>query len=323
LVIMDCNPPTIRHWIYEVFEKERPEGFKIYKMAPAIVKNDRGIWINNPDADYIWQVAKKNEYGDLIEPKYWTNLALGATDDYIKVSLCGEYGMVEAGRAVHPEYNDALHYANRTIQPNTMCEIGLGWDFGLTPACIIIQLMPDGQFVVLDELWTERMALRQFAEDIVIPHLDRHYSFWRKNYVSIHDPAGSQGAQTDGRTCQDILLELGISSLPADSNSPEFRRDGLKYFLTKLSNGSPSFLLSDKCQFLREGLLGKYKYEQIKSATISSEIRYQEKPIKNLHSHSCEALEYICTHYARVNKEYRPTNGNLPYEFAQGSFMGR
>lgn len=291
-VIMDCNPPSTDHWIYQKFERERPENWSIYKMPPALIKDIEGNWVNNPDADFIDQLPNKN---------YYKNLAYGASEEYIRVSLCGEYGVLEDGRAVHPEYNDRLHYVNRTIQANENVEIGLGWDFGNTPACAVVQVFPDGQLVVLDEFWTEYMSVREFTQNIVIPQLDKKYPFWRKNYISRHDPAG-QGMNSDGRTCQQILQELGIVSLPASSNSSQYRRDGLKYFLTKMVSGNPGILFTGNCVMLREGLMGKFKYEVIKASLMLASQSFQEKPLKNIYSHICEALEYICTQYARITK---------------------
>lgn len=298
LLIMDCNPPSTSHWIYQKFERERPEGWAIYKMPPAIIKNEVGEWENNPDADFISQVPNKN---------YWLNLAKGASEEYIRVSLCGEYGILEEGRAVHPEYNDRVHYVNKVIKANDSVPIGLGWDFGNTPACAVVQKMPDGQMVVLDEFWTEYMSVRSFTEDIVIPQLDSKYPFWRNNYISRHDPAG-QSMNADGGTCQSILRELGVISLPANSNAPQFRRDGLKYFLTKLFGGQAGILLSANCMMIREGLMGKFKYELIKSSVMSYTREYQEKPLKNIYSHICEALEYILTEYAITTR--RPDTSN-------------
>lgn len=293
LVIMDCNPPTTNHWIYRKFEVERPDSWVIYKLPPALIKNSLGEWENNPEADYIKQVAN---------PNYWLDMTKGATEEYIRVSLCGEYGIVEEGRAVHPEYNDRLHVSPRKIAADSNVQIGLGWDFGNTPACVVVQYTPTPQLMVLKEFWTEYMSVRAFAEDIVIPQLDKHFPFWRNNYVSRHDPSG-QSMNADGGTCQSILRELGVISLPAESNAAQFRRDSLKFFLNHLSAGQPGFILSNEIQLIREGLMGKFKYELIKSTYLSDNKQYQEKPLKNIYSHSCEALEYIASEYARVSKK--------------------
>lgn len=309
-VIADTNPPSTRHWIYEIFEKKQPANFEIYKFEPAmliasevphgtksIISRDGTAYVSNPHADYLQNLNNKD---------YYINQIPGKDDEEIKVSVLGQYGIFIAGKAVHPEYKDRLHYVDKELIANSQIEIGLGWDFGLTPACAIVQFTSKGQFIVLAELYSENKGLYAFAEDIVIPYLNRHYPFWKNNYISRHDPAGQSGSQTDEKTCQDILNQLGISSYPAASNnSPTARRNGLKYHLRRLVEGEPGFLLSNQCPQLREGLMGHFQYARIQ-ANEGIETRYHEKPLKNMHSHICEALEYIAMYYARDDKKVEP-----------------
>jgi hypothetical protein len=322
-VIADTNPPDNDHWIYQIFEEERPANYECVRFAPALVKVDHApndvasatslngtIYINNPIADYINNLPDKN---------YYLNQVPSSTDDEIKVYFLGDYGVVMDGKAVHPAYSDRYHFSNKVIGYNKQIELGLGWDFGLTPACAIVQLTARGQFVVLDELYSEDMGLRDFAENVVIPHLDTHYEGWRDNYASRHDPAGQTGAQTDKKTCQMILNELGITSLPAaTSNAPTARRDGLDYFLRRLVDGEPGFLLSSLAKFIRKGLMGGYQYARIKAG---GEDRYHEVPLKNMYSHVCEGLEYIAMKYARIIKQPATDEKEKPYRIHRGSFM--
>lgn len=306
-LITDTNPPDNEHWIYRTFEDKKPVDFAIYKYDSALKKISQvpenikyttslagTMYINNPDADYSYCQN---------DPNYWLTLVSGYDDEQIKVYLMGQYGLFIDGKAVHPEYNDSLHFTARTLDAEPNIPIGLGWDFGLTPACAIVQLTPMGQLIVLDELFSDSMSLRDFAEYIVIPHLNMRFPFWREKYISRHDPAGQTGSQTDGKTCQGILEELGISSEPAASdNSPTARRDGLKYFLRRLVNSEPGFLLTFGCKRLRKALQGAYQYERIRSV----DDRYHEKPKKDHYSHISEALEYIAMYYAlkpNVQKE--------------------
>lgn len=306
-VIADTNPPSTRHWIYELFERDKPQNFKLYKFDPALkivdtippiniphaISRDDTIYINNTDADYI---------NNLPDDLYYLNQVPGKDDDEIKVSIMGQYGVFISGKPVHPEYKDKLHYADKALIANPDVEIGLGWDFGLTPACAITQFTPNGQLIVLAELYSEQSGLHEFAENIVIPYLNRHFQNWKTNYISRHDPAGQMGSQTDMQSCQQILKNLGIDSIPAaQNNSPTPRRDGLKYHLRRLISGEPGFLLSNQCQQLREGLMGHFQYARIQ-ANDGIETRYHEKPLKNMHSHICEALEYIAMYYAQEEK---------------------
>lgn len=323
-VFADSNLPDTDHWIYRKIDAPRPKGYKLYFYKPAVLKVDDiptdgepyeisldgSIFINNSDCDYRW--VQNN-------PDYWLKLVPGRTDEEIKVVLQGEYGMVMDGKPVHPTYNDRLHFSNRIIEYNPAIELGLGFDFGLTPACAINQLTPRGQLLLLDELWTEDMGFRDFIKNIVIPHLDKNYAGWRLNYVAVGDPSGGTPSQTEANTCFQVAREEGmILTSAAASNDPVARRDGLKYFLGKMVDGIPAYSVSIKCPMIRKGLMGAYKYARLK---VGGDERYHEKPLKNMYSHSCEAEEYIAMHYSAENKK-PPPNPKKPYKIRTGDAMG-
>jgi hypothetical protein len=306
-VILDTNPPDTESWWYKNFEVNRSPKHQIYKYPSGLIRVN-GEWQTNPEAENI-----KN-----LPPDYYLNMITGKNDDEIKVQVLGQYGFVMDGKPVHPEYNDTIHLSAKELHADETIEIGLGWDFGLTPACIVTQLTPRGQLMILDELWSEDMGLASFAEDVVIKHLDKYYPFWRKNYRSIHDPSGANRSQTDEKSCQDILKALDIKSVSALSNDPTFRREGLKYFLRRLIDGQPAFIVSSRCTLIRKGLLGGFQYAKIKAG---SEDRFHEKPLKNIYSHSCEALEYIASEYSSENKKPAKSYVKLN-EIMRGNPMG-
>lgn len=296
-IIADTNPPDTEHWIYKTFVNDHPEGYKYFQYDPAIIRTDNPIEAKRSISGTYY---KNNENADFVrvhkDPGYWLKMVPSYTDEQIKVYLQGDWGVFIDGRPVHPEYSDQFHFSTQPLQYNPNCELGLGWDFGLTPACAVVQFIPGGQLVVLAELFDDKMCLRDFAEIIVIPWLDKNCNGWRNDYISRHDPAGQTASQTDGQTCQDILSQCGITSWPAaDNNSPTARRDGLKTFLRRLTGGKPGFLLNNSISRLRKGLIGSFHYQRLRSSTSE---HYHDKPAKNLYSHICEALEYIAMHYS-------------------------
>jgi hypothetical protein len=167
--------------------------------------------------------------------------------------------------------------------------IVLGWDFGLTPACVILQVTGRGKVIVLDELVSEDMGIRQFANDVVKPHLLNKYGGF--TWYSAGDPAGNIRAQTDERTCLQELLEAGIYTEPAPTNDFIPRREAVAFFMTKMSDGEPAFLLNPRCTNIRKGLGGRYKYERLKT---SGPARFKDRPLKDGYSHIQDALQYAC-----------------------------
>lgn len=281
-IIMDTNPPGDKHWWYQCAEIETPRGWKFFAQPPALIKVDGGGYIPNPKAENV-QNHKKLQY------EYWLRQTPGKTEEWIKVYCLGQYGNVEEGKPVYPEYNDDVH-TKEILEPYSNMPILLGFDFGLTPACIFGQITPRGKLIVFDELVATDMGLKQFLRDSVIPHISQNYSEFE--FIAVGDPAGTGRAQGDDEiTCFGELKKVGFNNTePAPTNLFDLRRDAVASYLTKMSDGQPCFLMSKKCKELRRGFLGNYKFTLIQA---SGEERYKEIPLKNSSSHPHDALQYL------------------------------
>ena len=281
-IIADTNPPDDDSYLYK-FDEDKPTGFSFFHQPGALIKIVEGEKVRyepNPDAENIFNLP--SGYG------YYQKMLAGKSEDWIKVFILGEYGTTADGKPVYPEYSDKVHVAAEELIPNPALPVYLGWDFGLTPACIIGQMSPKGQLLILDELVADDMGIRQFAIDVVKPLLLNKYS--RNKMLSVGDPAGMNRAQTDERTCFQELLEAGIATEPANTNDFLPRRESVAFFLNRMSAGEPGFLISPSCKSLRKGFIGGYRYERLK---VSGE-RYRDRPVKDRFSHPHDALQYLC-----------------------------
>lgn len=282
-VIMDTNPPDDDHWWFKMAEELRPENWEFFDQPGGLLRKQDGeeVWYEpNPEAENIFNLPGGYEY--------YLRMVAGKTEDWIKIFILGQYGTTADGKPVYPEYNDRVHVADNEIEVNPQLPVYLGWDFGLTPACIIGQMTPKGQLVILDELIAEDMGIRQFAIEVVRPMLLNKYS--RNKFISVGDPAGVNRSQVDERTVYQELLEVGIATEPAVTNDFLPRRESVAFFLNRMSAGDPGFLLSPNCTTLRKGFIGGYRYERLK---VSGE-RYRDRPAKDKFSHPHDALQYLC-----------------------------
>lgn len=281
-VILDTNPPDDDHWYYEFAEVNTPKGWKFFRQPGGLyLDQETGENVPNPDAENIDNLP--NGHG------YYLQQLGGKQDQWINVFLRGNYGTTSDGKPVFPEWNDRVHVAEETLKPTRGLPIILGWDFGLTPSCIIGQMMPNGRLHILEELVAEDMGIRQFAADVVRPVLITKYNGFAR--FSEGDPAGQIRAQTDERTCLQELAEQGIPTDPAPTNDWIPRRESVAYFLTRMIDGGPGFLLDPSCATLRKGFNGRYRYERLKT---SGSARYRDRPIKDQFSHPHDALQYLC-----------------------------
>lgn len=281
-VILDTNPPDDDHWYYHFAEVETPKGWKFFRQPGGLYfDQEKEENVPNPDAENVDNLP--NGHG------YYLQQLGGKLDTWINVFLRGNYGTTSDGKPVYPEWNDRVHVASEPLKPTRGLPIILGWDFGLTPSCIIGQMMPNGRLHILEELVAEDMGIRQFASDVVRPVLTTKYNGFAR--FSEGDPAGQIRAQTDERTCLQELAELGIPTEPAPTNDWIPRRESVAYFLTRMIDGGPGFLLDPSCTTLRKGMNGRYRYERLKT---SGSARYRDRPIKDQFSHPHDALQYLC-----------------------------
>lgn len=294
-IIADTNPPDIDHWIYKTFELNNFEGYKIFHQPPGLLRDKDGKWHRNPHADNANHLADD----------YYTKLAEGQTEDFIKVFCLGEYGSVGFGKKVYPEYNDDLHALSeiKAIQGEP---IHLGWDFGLTPACIVVQMTPRGKLVALKEYTSEDMGIKSFAENIVIPGLARDFPYCKVG-ISRADPSGIKSDEImEELSCIGTLNSIGITTIGARTNDIDARIGAVRYFLNRMVDGRPSFVISrTNCPMLRRGFTKDYCYKRL---SVAGEERYREVPDKNMVSHPHDALQYIAMEFAaeRIMEDKAP-----------------
>jgi len=208
---------------------------------------------------------------------------------------------VVLGRAYFPEFRSDFHVASGPIQPIANYPIGGGWDFGLTPATVHVQLSPKGQILVLhpeSQSWDAGIkrhgGVVQKVRELFFP------GFFFKDYG---DPAGGSRAQTDEKTCFEILAtEYSIHVAPGPVTQPE-RDDPFRDLLTRTtSRGEPMFLVDPRCKWLISALSGGYCHKQVME-------RYLDEPEKNEYSHIVDALLYVVARLLkRPERRVKPKN---------------
>lgn len=284
-IIADTNPPDVDHWIYKDFELKSLDSYHIFKQPPGLIKDANGKWFQNIDCDNSNNLATD----------YYTKLAEGQTEDFVKVFCLGEYGSVGFGKRVYPEFNSDSHAIDKIIAIQGD-PIHLGWDFGLTPACVVAQISPRGQLRILKEYQGEDIGIRTFAQNIVLPSLQRDFPY-NKIGISRADPSGIAGDDImEELSCIGELCSLGVNTHAANTNDLEPRIGSVRYFLNTMIDGHPGIIVSrEGCPGLIKGFIKDYIYKRV---SVSGEERYKEIPHKNMASHKHDALQYIALEFA-------------------------
>jgi hypothetical protein len=294
-IIMDTNPPDDMHWWAE-FEKNPPRKWKFYQQPSGLIKlppkrkGEKPTYVPNPKAENMTNHQKGFDY--------YLDMLEGKTEAWIRVYILNEFGLLINGKAVFGDhFSETRHRSPTKFLPIRGLDIYLGWDFGLTPACVICQVTPQGRVRILEELTTERMGVLSFATEVVKPLLTSKYKGC--NIISVGDPAGVARSTTDEKTCFEILDEAGIYTEPVDSNDLTARLEAVRYFLWRTMGANPMLQISPDCEMILKGMAGGYHYERVSAPGGGG--RLKVTPAKNIFSHVMDALQYVLMEIKRNN----------------------
>ena len=278
-ITMDTNPPSTDHWLYKTFEVDRPDNYELFKQPPALLKDEHGKWINNPEADNTSNLPA-NFYIDLA----YNN---SHDEDYIKVYILGEYGTIKAGKMVYQNYNDSIHSKeNLTL---TEHPIYIGWDPGLIcPAAIIAQY--DGvQLRIIKEFVGDTIYFDEFIGIV---------SNWMNQYLKNHKISHVVDPSINMQFLK-FMYDKGIMAKKANSNKIEERIVAVDSFLTKITGGQPAIMIDQNtCAVLRKGFIEKYAYIKKNILTENPLDSHRDEPDKaHPYSDVQDCLQYICLEF--------------------------
>lgn len=286
----DTNPCDTDHWFYKHFELLKPAGHTLYHQPPAMFYTGDQYLVRN--------IGQAHPLGDAenVENlpagwKYYEDMIQGKTREWIKVYVSGQYGTVSTGRPVYPEYSDGRHFSLRPLDIYRGLPLVMGADnSGLNQAIVIGQVAPTGQLRVLDSILAN-CGVRTFYGEILRPLMARKYA--GVGFSIMGDPAGNIRATTDESTAYDIMRECGYPAIPAPTNDFIPRREAVAALLKRsVGDGEPGFIISSDCGgLLRDGLIGKYRFERLRVSGRSDE--FKDSPVKDKYSHEQDALQYL------------------------------
>lgn len=295
-ILMDTNSPDTEHWWYILAERDQQTrmGQELLRSTELAENALRAKGILGPDEPMFRFFAQPGgrsadaENVSHLQAGYYDRMMAGKREDWIRVYIDGEYGFVQDGRPVYPEYRDSVHC--RPCEPLRGVTLHIGIDYGLTPAAVIMQRAPSGQVRVLDELTTQETGARRFGE-MLLAKLNREFPGYPIEITG--DPAGDARSQADDETTPARMIRAAtdgkLDPRPAHTNDFGIRREAVAALLTRLIDGEPGLVASPRAQTFRKGMAGAYRF---KKRVVTGGEQYSDKPDKNFHSHVCEAAQY-------------------------------
>ena len=314
-VIMDSNPCDDDHWWYLLAEKETPTGrfkWEFFRQPGGILEVPlEELPEDMPEAQGYthqagkwWQTNPHAENLKNLPTGYYDQLLGGKNLDWIRCYAKGEYTFVQEGRPVWPEYDDAMMADD--LEPLENLPVHVGLDFGLTPAAVFAQRLPNGRWNVLHELVSFDMGLERFCSML---KSELETFFPRYQVLIWGDPAGQQRDQIFETTAFDHLKTHGMLARPTATNEFRTRREALAIPMGRLIEGKPGFMIDRKCMRLRKSLGGGYHFKRV--AIGAGQERFKDSPHKNEHSHVGDAAGYclLGSEHKIMTKRAQPMGG--------------
>jgi hypothetical protein len=282
----DSNSMDDDHWWPRLAE-EKPEGWVFFDQPGGLIEIENGKFIANPLAENLENIGEN----------YYLDRVPGNTLEHIRVFYCNQYGFVREGMPVIPEFSEALHVARQRLDPVKGIPIRIGLDFGLTPAALIMQKLPNARWLWLREFESYDWGgtgIQSFAPRLVEFLKDEFRGF---EFTTLYgDPAGDtrdpiNEADTIFKILNRILRPEGLfaKAAPVPNNDFTLRREAIAGPLGKIIDGNPALMICPSMKTTIKGLKGGYYYKRVQ---VAGEDRYQNQPAKTRHSHLIEAGGY-------------------------------
>lgn len=290
----DTNAPDGDHWLYELIEEIRPEGFAFFRQPGAVTRRrDRAGVPVQVDGRQVWDLNPKAENLQNLVAGYYAEGMQGKRDDWIAVNFANEYGFVSEGKPVYPEYRDAVHC--RVFELDRRFPLAIGMDFGHTPAMAVSQRGMGGKMRTRFELVTDRMGLTRFfreCREFLLEHCIDWYDAADESFnaTMTGDPAGNaEGDDELESTAFEIAKAQGLIVRPARTQDYSVRRDAVGNAMMRLDDGEPGYLVHPDCKVLRKAHQGAYCLRRLEVRGMD---RFRDVPDKTRWSHVAEAEQY-------------------------------
>ena len=269
------------------------------------------IWgaSNPPDMETSWELllteppdnvgvhfqpsgmSAEADWLEYLPQDYYANLMKGKSEDWIDVYIHAKFGKTLAGLPVYRTFRPDFHIAKSPLIPIRLSErpLIIGMDFGLNPSATINQLDIRARFLTYDALTSDNMGIERFLSSKLKPLLASKYAGFP--VVVIGDPAGQARAQTDERTCFDMVRRAGLKVIAARTNVTAARVAAVEKFLNRqIDGGAARLLCPEGAKPLITAYRGGYRYR------IKKNGESEDNPDKGLYSHIADADQYACLH---------------------------
>ena len=268
------NNPDESHWTYRRFwEPGTPE---LSRRRPA-----------EQVAGFLGFRPGKPENEDHLPDGYYERMASlwSHRPDLIRRFVEGKPGYQQVGTQVTPEWDDELHLT-RNLRPVRGVDLQLCWDGGLNPTCVITQVTPLGDWLVLEAHVGDGIGAYELIEDVIRPRLTTAYRGFSWRHIGDPSMANREQSSSMNSAVRMIRGQLGGPWIPGPTTLTP-RLEPLRAVLRKAREGRGIVRVDrDNAKQIWHGLRGGWHYQMHRSGVVG------DSPVKDIHSHPCDALSY-------------------------------
>ena len=278
------NNPDESHWTFTDFV--RP-GTPPKPGKPHLPMQELGY--------RCWQTREPENVQNL-PPGYYESMAerWAGRKDLLRRFVEGKFGFQSKGKAITPEWNDEIHLA-RGLQPVKGLPLKMGWDGGHNPTCIISQVTPLGDWLILDSFVGEGFGMYELIEDIVKARVIERYPWVVNKPARFIRHTGDPNLETSGEAStrhelssasKVILRELGGVWVPGPITE-DGRIEPLRDILRKQREGRGLVLVDpEHAEEVWFALRGGW-HRRIQRSGVVGGI------VKDKHSHPGDSMGYL------------------------------
>ncbi len=301
-VMADTNAPEEQHWwaimsgqapvpewmgLEERELMQLPDNWSFYLQPPGMLEvKDPSTgaitgYVDNPNA----------ENRKFLVNDYYQNNITNKRRNWIKVYVLNQLGSVKAGKPVQSGFDREVHVSKQHLEVDPTLPLRLGFDFGLTPACLIAQQDITGQWRILRELTSKDTGALRFGKRVaryLAKNFEHHWN-GDSRIVGHGDPRGDDKSQSDETIPFRMLRKAGLPCVSAPTNDFGIRVEAFDDVLARLIDGRPGIIVDPSCLVFIAGLEGGYHYKK----RPGQHDLYNDEPEKTDESHIVEAGQYL------------------------------
>ncbi len=247
-------------------------------------------WQMHPEKDILWYEQQK----------------LNRTDKDVAQELDISY-TVSAGTPFYKGFLRSIHV--RKVMPRQDRPLILGFDYGWNhPNCIITQIWPEGNWIILDNIFGDSILIDEFAENVVTLYLAEIFPGMKIQNPCWGDPAGRQASDKSKKSSEQILRVKGFPVQSRPSNLPftnyTARKNIIEKKLKTLIQGLPGLIVNDVPgnQIIIDGFEVGYRFPDENKYGAIREVSAAD----DYFEHPFNAMEYVAVNqFCPIDKQER------------------